>query len=199
MKSFVNEQNQEDAVDRENKVVATSSRVNIAPASTTATSGKQTKYKEASPQSHLDIRVYCMVSEVKSLDCTFSQHVDGKLLQHTLRAIRSTPVGGPPSPSVLLQSRNLRGSLPFVAKALKQQNVSSWSITQVLKQRQATAVFHQSTARPCHQSILALHQRVRARVGKKWISGRVQRVCQQPDSYVVATDDGRVSSKSQGN
>lgn len=37
--------------------------------------------------------------------------VDGQTVQEAVRALRSTPVGdGLPSPSILLQSRNLRGS-----------------------------------------------------------------------------------------
>ena len=59
---------------------------------------------------------------------------DGRSLQDTLRAIWSTPVGNSlPSPSVLLQSQNLPGSLPFVTESLKPQNVCSLDVAQVLK------------------------------------------------------------------
>ncbi len=51
---------------------------------------------------------------------------DGRSLQYTLRAVRSTPIGGGlPPPSVLLQSRNLRESLTFVKESLKHQDISS--------------------------------------------------------------------------
>lgn len=50
-------------------------------------------------------------------------------LQAAVQAIRSTPVGGGlPSPTVLLQSRNLRGNLPFVPKALKHQDIKSGEV-----------------------------------------------------------------------
>ena len=117
---------------------------------------------------------------------------DGRTLQDTLRAIRSTPIGnGLPSSSVLLQSRNLRGSLPFVAESLRHQNVSSGAIAVALKRRQMTAVFHQKAAHTSRYSVLTLGQPVRVRVGKKWVRGNVKLVCQQPDSYVITTLDGR--------
>jgi transposase InsO family protein len=82
---------------------------------------------------------------------------DGRTLQDTLRAIRSTPVGGGlPSPSVLLQSRNLRGSLPFLSEFLRHQNVSSGAVAAELKRRQVSAAFHKKAARPSRYSILTI-------------------------------------------
>jgi hypothetical protein len=74
---------------------------------------------------------------------------------------------------------------------LRHQNVSSGSIPAALKRRQMTAVFHQKAARTSRYFVLTLGQPVRVRVGKKWVRGNVKLVCQQPDSYVITTLDGR--------
>ncbi|XP_045027188.1 uncharacterized protein LOC123470696 [Daphnia magna] len=141
-------------------------------------------YPESNGQAERSIQTV-KAAFVKSME-------DGRTLQDTLRAIRSTPIGnGLPSPSVLLQSRNLRGSLPFLSEALRHQNVSSGAIAAALKRRQMTAAFHQKAARSSRYSILTLGQPVRVRVGKKWVRGNVKLVCQQPDSYVITTLDGR--------
>ena len=117
---------------------------------------------------------------------------DGKSLQDSLRAIRSTPVGdGLPSPSVLLQARNLRGSLPFLSSALQHRQIQPDRVRECLQQRQAGAAFHQSRACQNPVPTLNIDQRVRVRIGKRWIPGSVTQVCQQPNSYVVHTDDGR--------
>ena len=117
---------------------------------------------------------------------------DGRMLQDTLRAIRSTPIGnGLPSPSVLLQSRNLQRSLPFVSESLRHQNVSSGAIAAALKRRQMTVAFHQKAARPSRYSVLTLGQPVRVCVGKKWVRRNVKLVCQQQYSYVITTLNGR--------
>ena len=62
---------------------------------------------------------------------------DGRTLQDTLHAIRSTPIGnGLPSPSVLLESQNLRRSLPFVSESRRHQNFSRGrAVAAVLKRR----------------------------------------------------------------
>ncbi|EFX76908.1 hypothetical protein DAPPUDRAFT_248426 [Daphnia pulex] len=52
-------------------------------------------------------------------------------------------------------------------------------------------LFHQSSAVFKRYPVLSVGQRVHVRVGKKWIPGVVKIVCQQPDSYVVSTSDGR--------
>ena len=116
---------------------------------------------------------------------------DGRTLQDSLRAIRSTPVGdGLPSPSVLLQARNLRGSLPFLPSALQHRQIKDKAVQQTLQQRQATAAFHQTRANK-QASALDLGQRVRVLIEKRWITGKVSQVCKQPNSYVVHTDDNR--------
>jgi hypothetical protein len=66
-----------------------------------------------------------------------------------------------------MQSRNLRGSLPFVSESLRHQSVSSGAVAAALKLRQMTAVFHQKAVRPSRYSVLTLGQPVRVRVGKK--------------------------------
>ena len=93
---------------------------------------------------------------------------DGKSLQDSLRAIRSTPVGeGLPSPSVLLQARNLRGSLPFLSSALQHRQIQPDRVRECLQQRQAGAAFHQSRASKNPVPALNIDQRVRVRIGKR--------------------------------
>ena len=130
---------------------------------------------------------------VQTVKSTFVKAIEsGRSLQAAVRAIRSTPVGGGlPSPSVLLQSRHLRGSLPFVPAALKHQSINSGAVEGLLKRRQDKMLFHQSSAVSSRYPVLSVGQRVRVRVGKKWIPGVVKLVCQQPDSYVVSTSDER--------
>jgi hypothetical protein len=130
---------------------------------------------------------------VQTVKSSFIKAIEsGRSLHAAVRAIRSTPVGGGlPSPSVLLQSRHLRGSLPFVPAALKHQSINSGAVEELLKSRQDKMLFHQSSAVSKRYPVLSVGQRVRVRVGKKWIPGVVKIVCQQPDSYVVSTSDGR--------
>jgi hypothetical protein len=130
---------------------------------------------------------------VQTVKSSFIKAIEsGRSLHAAVRAIRSTPVGGGlPSPSVLLQSRHLRGSLPFVPAALKHQSINSGAVEELLKRRQDKMLFHQSSAVSKRYPVLSVGQRVRVRVGKKWIPGVVKIVCQQPDSYVVSTSDGR--------
>lgn len=116
----------------------------------------------------------------------------GRSLQAAVRAIRSTPVGvGFPSPSILIQSRIFRGSLPFGPAALKHPDVNSGEVGKLLNRRQDSMIFHQSSTVPNRYQVLIVKQRVRVRIGKKWIPGVVKTVCQQPDSYVVSTSDER--------
>ena len=112
---------------------------------------------------------------------------DGQSLWDALAAVRSTPVSGSlPSPAVLLQGRNLRGTLPFSLSALQSRVVPV----------QATASFQQTRPVDARTSSLQVGQQVRVRLAAgnrpgKWISGRIAKVCQQPNSYVVRTSDGR--------
>jgi transposase InsO family protein len=75
---------------------------------------------------------------VKTVKAAFIKSMqDGRSLQDTLGAIRSTPIErGLPSPLVLLQSWNLRRSLPFVSESLRRQNVSTGAVVAALKRRQ---------------------------------------------------------------
>ncbi len=117
---------------------------------------------------------------------------DGKTLYDSLRAIRSTPVGdGLPSPAVLLQARNIRGSLPFLSETLQHRQLDTKIIQESLQRKQTGASFHQSGAAQHPVPELVVGQRVRVRVGKRWIPGAIKLVCQQPNSFVVNTDDGR--------
>jgi hypothetical protein len=78
-----------------------------------------------------------------------------------------------------------------VPAALNHQSINSGAVEELLKRRQDKMLFHQSSAISKLYPVLSVGQRVRVRVGKKWISGVVKIVCQQPDSYVVSTSDGR--------
>jgi hypothetical protein len=98
-------------------------------------------YPESSGQAERSVQTV-KAAFIKSME-------DGRTLQDMLRAIRSTPIGsGLPSPSVLLQSRNLRGNLPFVSESLRHQNVATGAAAAALKRRQTSAAFHQRAVRP---------------------------------------------------
>lgn len=123
---------------------------------------------------------------------------EGKSLQESLRAIRSTPVSVDlPSPAVLLQSRNLRGSLPFFTKSLQYKTMNHSVISNSLCKKVANA----SSQKPGTSSlpILEVNQRVRVRVGGRWIPGAVKLVCSQPNSCGAYERRSRISTKSPGN
>lgn len=90
---------------------------------------------------------------------------EGRTLWETLAAIRSTPISNVlPSPSVLLQGRNLRGSLPFLPSALtpKASFIRHEEVLKNLLQRQAVSAFNQSRRPDSRSSVLVVGQRVRA-------------------------------------
>ncbi|KAK4024922.1 hypothetical protein OUZ56_010414 [Daphnia magna] len=95
---------------------------------------------------------------------------DGRSLWETLTAIRSTPISSElPSPAVLLQGRNLRGSLPFLQSRLAPQFVpAKYPLVELIE-----------------------GQRVRAFVSGSWLPGAVEIVCSELDSYVIRLEDGR--------
>lgn len=117
---------------------------------------------------------------------------EGQTLLEALLAIRSTPVDSKlPSPSVLLQGRNLRGTLPFVKTELQHRVITAEYVKRQLQQRQAAASFTNACPSYARGSVYHVGQLVRVRVSRKWISGRVSGVCQQPHSYRVSKTDGR--------
>jgi len=117
---------------------------------------------------------------------------DGGDVWKAVTAIRSTPVDAVlPSPSVLLQGRNLRGPLPFSLTALQPRLLSSQSVKNQLQQRQSTTMFNQTRIPDVRGSHLTVGQPVRVRIKGKWIEGVVNRVCQEPNSFMVRTVDGR--------
>jgi hypothetical protein len=61
-----------------------------------------------------------------------------------------------------------------------------------LLRRQEKAAFSQPKAVNVRSSALSVGQRVRALIGKKWLSGIVNGVCAEPNSYVVKLSDGRL-------
>ena len=69
---------------------------------------------------------------------------EGRPLQDCLSAMRSTPIEvSLPSPSVLLQARNLRGKLPFLPSSLKPKVVDTSLNPKQLQVRGANASFQQ--------------------------------------------------------
>ena len=97
---------------------------------------------------------------------------DGKSLNDALqvRTIRSTPVdSGLPSPTVLLQSRNIHGNLPFTSEALQYRPLDGDKLRDALKQRQSDAVFNKKGTTKAPFQALQVNQRVRIRVGKRWL------------------------------
>lgn len=117
---------------------------------------------------------------------------DGRTLWEALAAIRSTPVSGSlPSPAVLLQNRNLRGSLPFAPTALQHRPVNSEVVRKQLQRQQASSSFSKARNTDARSSSLQVGQPVRVLIKHKWIPGTVSHVCSQPNSYVVSLQDGR--------
>ncbi|XP_045034359.1 uncharacterized protein LOC123475560 [Daphnia magna] len=117
---------------------------------------------------------------------------DGRSLWEALAVIRSTPISSElPSPAVLLQGRNLRGSLPFLKNRLVPQYVPAEFVRAQLQRRQASACFNHGGRPDIRGSALIVGQRVRAFVSGLWLAGAVEAVCSEPDSYVVRLMDGR--------
>ena len=117
---------------------------------------------------------------------------EGKSLLESLTAIRTTPVSSSlPSPTVLLQGRNFRGKLHFNPAALKPQFISAEVVLANLQQRQSGASFDHGKAHDSRSSALMVGQRVRAYVADWWQPGVVEKVCPEPNSYVIRLLDGR--------
>ena len=117
---------------------------------------------------------------------------DGRSLWEALAAIRSTPISSElPSPAVLLQGRNLRGSLPFLQSRLVPQYVPAEFVRAQLQRRQASACFNHGGRPDIRGSSLIVGQRVRAFVAGLWLAGAVEAVCSEPNSNVVRMTDGR--------
>ena len=92
---------------------------------------------------------------------------NGKTLWEALAAIRSTPVSDTlPSPSVLLQGRNLRGSLPFLPSRLQPQLVPAPVVIARLQHRQAAASFNHGRRPDVRCSAPFEGQRVRALIAR---------------------------------
>ena len=118
---------------------------------------------------------------------------EGQSLWQALAAIRSTPVSPSlPSPAVLLQGRNLRGSLPFVESALRPKVVSPEVVKQKMQERKLMTNFTSARKPDSRSSCLRVGQPVRVRVNRKWVPGTVNKACELPNSYVVRTLDGRL-------
>lgn len=124
---------------------------------------------------------------------------DGCTLWELLAAVRSTPVSDElPSPSVLLQGRNLRGSLPFLPKNLESRVPASFVQLQ-LHARQGVAAFHATRRHDVLSSVLFVGRTVRAHMGSRWLPGVVEAVCKEPNSYSARLVDGRVFRRTRWN
>ncbi|XP_057378537.1 uncharacterized protein K02A2.6-like [Daphnia carinata] len=115
-----------------------------------------------------------------------------RTLSEALAAIRSTPLSESlPSPAVLLQSRNLRGALPFLRPKLQPAAVPATRVVQQLQKKQAEASFFHRYVPDIRCSSLRVGQYVRVLVSGIWLRGVVTEVCPEPNSYLVKTSDGR--------
>lgn len=118
---------------------------------------------------------------------------DGCILWEVLAAVRSTPVWDQlPAPSVLLQGRNLRGSLPFLSEKLVPRCVTASFVQIQLRARRGKAAFHATCRYDVRSSVLLVGPIVRARMRSRWLPGVVEAVCKEPNSYRIRLVDGRV-------
>lgn len=114
--------------------------------------------------------------------------LDGKGLQDTLAAIRSTPIGdGLPSPAVLLQGRNIRTPL-HQSKQLHPKLIPPNIVRTILAKKQGNASwYHQGNKQ---YTILWPGQPVRFRHGGLWIPGTIINHADLPHSYYIETAHG---------
>ena len=102
---------------------------------------------------------------------------DGKSLWKSLAAVRLTSVSSTlPALSVLLQGRNLRGSLPFLPEELSPKFVPSTFVRTELAARQSQTEFSQPHSPSTRTSTLLVGQRVRAFVKSRWLHGVIHSV-----------------------
>lgn len=92
---------------------------------------------------------------------------------------------------MLLQGRNVRGSLPFIPSTLKLPFRPASLKSSALVARQAKLAFAATKTPTVRSSSLQVGQPVRARVGHKWLPGVVQVVCRELKSYFVRLSNGR--------
>ncbi|KZS03345.1 Uncharacterized protein APZ42_033952 [Daphnia magna] len=91
---------------------------------------------------------------------TLKMFADGKSLWDALSAILSTPIFSVlPSPSVLLQGRNIRGNLPFLPSELTPRLMPASVVTSELYSRQAKDVFDTTQRTDARSSVLHVGQR----------------------------------------
>ncbi len=95
---------------------------------------------------------------------------DGKSVWEALAADRSIPISNSLTcPSVLLLSRNLRGSLPFISSSLQSTMVPASFVREELVRRQQKAAFGQPRSVDIPSSTLAVGQLVRTLIEDKWL------------------------------
>ncbi|XP_067951274.1 uncharacterized protein [Watersipora subatra] len=119
-------------------------------------------------------------------------HESNQTLFDVLASLRSTPLGGKlPSPSVLLQSRNLRNNLQFMPQQLKLQKVDINLIEKAFRERQSQDMFNTSPARRPIEMCVGM--RVWCQLGhRRWVDGVIIRRAETPRSFYVNIGKGRV-------
>ena len=118
---------------------------------------------------------------------------DGRTVWDAIAAVRSTPVSDSlPSPAVLLQGRHLRTDLAMVPSQLKPKVIPPEVVLRQLQKRQETTELNNSHSPSERSSALVVGQRVRAYVSESWRAGVIERICQEPNSYVIKLQDGRI-------
>lgn len=119
-------------------------------------------------------------------------HESGQTLFDVLASLRSTPLGSNlPSPSVLLQSRNLRDHLHFMPQQLRLQKIDHNQIDKAFRERQSQDTFNTSPARLHVQFCVGM--RVWCQLAhRQWVEGVIVRQAETPRSFYVDIGNGRV-------
>ena len=119
----------------------------------------------------------------------------GQTLFDVLGTLRSTPLGeGLPSPSVLLQSRNLRSNLNFVSSQLKTQQVNNDQVIEALHKRQGlNQTKHQKQAEK-----FIVGMKIWVKTGhRQWVEGEILAHAATPRSFLVKLSNGQVTRRNQ--
>ena len=129
---------------------------------------------------------------IQTVKCSLRKAVEsGQSLLQVLSTLRSTPLGeGLPSPSVLLQARNLRGPLLSSPFQLKHVFVNDDAVRETLQARQSKST---GAATSGHTLIpLSVGQQIWCQMGQRhWVPGQVVKHDAAPNSYWVRLGDGR--------
>lgn len=118
-------------------------------------------------------------------------------LHDVLATLRSTPAGdGLPSPSVLLQGRNLRSALNCMPAQLRSQQVSHQEIVGIFEKRQAQSQYYNSPHQNHREYVEGMNIWVK-QGHRNWVEGYILRRAETPRSFYVKLQDGRVFRRNQ--